>query len=125
MAALTDSDIDAFSDYVQGVLDKNQSAIKTGDGAGSGWDPSSRVTQLSSAGQAVIDAEGVEAQMEQALRAQTKNKQTLRTARYDLASASLSAVEGSLGKKHPLTREMRQKRSTFSKSAKKSKPPTP
>ena len=57
--------------------------------------------------------------MAQALSAQTAAKQNLRQGRYDLASASVSAVEGALGKKHALVKEMHQKRSTFSKGASK------
>jgi hypothetical protein len=125
MAALTDNDMDAFADYMQGVLDKNKKAISEGDGAGSGWDPTSRIAQLHAGGQAVIDAGGVETQMEQALRSQTASKQALRKTRYELASASVSAVEGALGKKHPLVNEMRQKRSTFSKPPSKPKPAAP
>lgn len=125
MAALTDNDMDAFADYMQGVLDKNKKAISEGDNAGSGWDPTSRITQLNASGQAVIDAGGVETQMEQALRSQTASKQALRKTRYELASASVSAVEGALGKKHPLVNEMRQKRSTFSKPPSRPKPTAP
>ena len=121
MAALTDSDMDAFSDYMQGALDKNKEAITAGDRQGSGWDPTSRTGQLSSAAQAVTDAEGVVAQMQQALSTQTALKQSLRQNRHDLASASVSAVEGSLGKKHPLVKEMHQKRSSYSKASPKSK----
>lgn len=112
--------MDAFSDYIQGVLDKNKAAITAGDGAGSGWDPTSRITQLSTAAQAVTDAEGVEAQMDQALTTQIQNKQNLRQNRYNMASASVSAVEGSLGKKHPLVAEMHKKRTSYNKGKAKS-----
>ena len=75
-----------------------------------GFDPASRIAQLSGAGALIEGAVKARKQAEEAAATAVANEQALRSQFYTLASGTVSLVEGLLGKAHALTVKLRSLR---------------
>jgi hypothetical protein len=91
------------------------------------FDPTSRIEQLSGAGKLIESAIKLRKQAEGNATSAVANEQGVRGQFYDLATATVSLVEGLLGKAHPLTVKLRGLRSdlTGGASAGPASPPPP
>ncbi len=79
----------------------------TADLTAKGFDPASRITQLTGAGPLIEGAGRARKSAEKAAADAVKNEQDLRTQFYKLATDTVSLVEGLLGKSHELTTKLR------------------
>ncbi|MCX6896028.1 MAG: hypothetical protein NTZ16_11125 [Verrucomicrobia bacterium] len=75
-----------------------------------GFDPASRVTQLTGAGELIESAGKLRKAAEKAASDAIKNEQMVRDQFYTLASSTVSLVEGLLGKNHELPVKLRSLR---------------
>lgn len=76
-----------------------------------GFDVTDRITQLTGAGDQIEAADKIRKEAEEALATAVANEHTLREGFYTTATATVSAVEGVLGKSHPLPVKLRSLRS--------------
>ena len=120
MADLTDADKKSFIDKVIGALDKNKAAL-----IAKGWDPAQRITNLTNGVTSVTNDEGIISNIEVSLAAANNTRRTDLDNNYTLASASVGSVEGTLGKDHPLTKDLHQIRGGMSRSSRAKKSPAP
>ena len=92
-----------------------------------GFDPASRITQLTGAGPLIEGAGRSRKAAEQAATDAVKNEQAIRTQFYTLATSTVSLVEGLLGKDHELTVKLRGLRADLvgSQSSGGTPPPAP
>ena len=72
-----------------------------------GFDPASRIDQLTKAGPLIEGAIKSRESAEKSASDAGKNEQGLRDQFYTLAAATVSLVEGLVGKDHPLTAKLR------------------
>ena len=79
----------------------------TADLTAKGFDPASRITQLTGAGPLIEGAGRARKSAEKALADAVKNEQDLRVQFYKLATDTVSLVEGLMGKSHELTTKLR------------------
>ena len=75
-----------------------------------GFDPASRITQLTGAGALIESADKLRLQAEQGVAAATQHEREVRDQFYTLASSTVSLVEGLLGKSHELPVKLRSLR---------------
>lgn len=78
-----------------------------------GFDPASRVTQLTGAGPLIENAGKLRKSAEKALSDAVKNEQDLRVTFYKLSTDTVSLVEGLVGKEHELTLKLRSLRASL------------
>ncbi|HEY8900761.1 MAG TPA: hypothetical protein VIM61_10150 [Chthoniobacterales bacterium] len=109
MSNLTDADKRAFTDKVISGLTGNTPAL-----VAAGWDPAQRLATLKNGHDTVSADETLIAQLEVALKTATDNRRKDLEDSYALASATVKAVEGFLGKDHPFVIDLRQIRGSFS-----------
>ena len=100
--ALKDSYIGKVADALQPYADDLKAA---------GFDPASRITQLDGAGQLIESAARLSKQAVQSATDAVQHTQDVRNQFYTLAAATVSLVEGTLGKNHPLPVQLRSLRS--------------
>jgi hypothetical protein len=74
---------------------------------GKGFDPTTRIAELTGAGKQIEDAGKARSVAEDALAAAIKNEHAVRDQYYTLASGTVSLVEGLLGKTHVLPVKLR------------------
>ena len=79
----------------------------TADLTAKGFDPTARITQLTGAGEVIENADKARKAAEQALAAAVINEHTTREGFYTTATATVSLVEGLLGKDHVLSVKLR------------------
>ena len=79
----------------------------TADLTAKGFDPASRITQLTGAGPLIEGAGKARKSAEKATADAVKNEQDLRAQFYKLATDTVSLVEGLVGKGHELTTKLR------------------
>jgi hypothetical protein len=72
-----------------------------------GFNPTPRATELGGAGQLIETAGKATKAANVAAAAALKSEQDLRNGKYTLATATISLVEGALGKEHPLPVKLR------------------
>jgi hypothetical protein len=72
-----------------------------------GFDPASRITQLTGAGLLIEGAIKARKAVEKSASDATKNEKDIRAQFYTLATATVSLVEGLVGKNHELTVKLR------------------
>lgn len=72
-----------------------------------GFDPAARIAELGGAGKLIEDAKKARAGKEAELAAAVKAEQDLREGKYATATATVSLVEGLLGKEHELPVKLR------------------
>jgi hypothetical protein len=75
-----------------------------------GFDPTTRITQLTGAGDVIEAADKVRKADEKVLADAVQNVHNIREGFYTTATATVSAVEGVLGKNHPLPVKLRSLR---------------
>lgn len=105
MADLTDSDKAAFVGDVITALKTNKDRLTAKD-----WDPTSRITNLTNGQAAITAAQEV---LDAANTAQEAAQKAWRQAfdtNYDLASSSVSSIEGALGKNDSAVTDLRGSR---------------
>ena len=100
--ALKDSYIGKVGDALQPYTDELKTA---------GFDPASRITQLTGAGQLIESASKLSKQAQDNATAAVQHTQDVRSQFYTLATATVSLVEGTLGKSHELAVKLRSLRS--------------
>jgi hypothetical protein len=126
MPDLTDADTKTFIGDMISALDANRAILTAGNPAvpGSGWDPATRITALQNGEETVKNDEKIISAAEVTLDQAVKTRRADLDANYRLASATLGSVEGALGKDHPLVKQLRQLRSSYSHApAEKDEPP--
>lgn len=111
MAELTDADQKAFIDKIIGTL--KDADIKARLTAG-GWDPTQRTSNLVNGQASVTGDEGIISNLESALSAAVKTRRTDLDNNHDLASATVDAISGALGKGDQLVKDLRQFRGSLS-----------
>lgn len=111
MADLTDADQKAFIEKILGTLKNADIKARL---TAAGWDPTQRTTNLENGHTSVINDEGLVSQLEAALSAAVATRRTDLDNNYDLASATVSSIEGALGKDDPLVKDLRQFRGSLS-----------
>ena len=117
MSDLTDADKKSFIDKIVAALTTHKTDL-----AAKGWDPAQRITNLQNGVTSVTNDEGIVSQLDAALAAAVATRRTDLDNNYALASATVSLVEGILGRDAPLVRDLRQIRSGFSMEAKPAEP---
>jgi hypothetical protein len=120
MADLTDADKKSFIDKVIGALKENKDLLISKD-----WDPSQRILNLGNGVTSVTNDEGILSKLEQAVTVATTTRRTDLDNNYALASASIGAVESSLGKDHPFVNDLHQIRGGMSRASSPKKAGTP
>lgn len=90
-----------------------------------GFDPASRIQQLTSAGPLIENASKLRKQAEASVTAAITNEQGVRAQFYTLATSTVSLVEGLLGKNHALPVKLRHLRSDLIGSQSPGGTPTP
>ncbi len=113
MSDLTDSDKKSFIDKIIAALTTSKADLTA-----KGWDPAQRITNLQNGVTSVTNDEGLVSQLDAALATAVATRRTDLDNNYALASATVSLVEGILGKDAPLVRDLRQIRGGFSQEAK-------
>jgi hypothetical protein len=118
MPNLTDADKKTFIGEIKNALTGNKDLLIAGNPEvpGSGWDPTQRVAALKAGEQSVEGLETTIANLEVALKSATDARRTALEKNYDIASASVSSVEGAVGKDHPLSEDLHQLRGSYSQS---------
>ena len=111
MAELTDADQKAFIEKIIGTL--KQADIKARLIA-AGWDPTQRTTNLENGNTSIMNDEGIISQLEAALSSAVGTRRTDLDNNYDLASTTVSSIEGALGKNDELVKDLRQFRGSLS-----------
>ena len=102
MADLNDPLKDSYIGKVADALGPYTADLKD-----KGFDPASRITQLSGAGLLIENAAKARKSAEKAAADAVKNEQDLRAQFYKLATDTVSLVEGLVGKGHDLTTKLR------------------
>ncbi len=122
MAKLTDADQKAF-------INKIIATIKNADIKArliaNEWDPTQRTTNLENGNTSIMNDESLVTQLEAALKTAVDTRRTDLNNNYDLASATLSLIEGCLGKDDPLVVDLHQFRGQLSQEAKQPAGGTP
>lgn len=111
MAELTDADQKAFIEKIIGTLKNADIKARL---IAAGWDPTQRTTNIENGHAGVITDEGLISQLESALSDAIGNRRTRLGNNYDLASATVSSIEGALGKNDELVKDLRQFRGSLS-----------
>jgi hypothetical protein len=106
MSDLNDALKDSYIGKVADALQPYTAELTT-----AGFDPTSRITQLGGAGQLIESAGKVSKQAQDAATAAVQHTQDVRSQFYTLATATVSSVEGALGKGHALAVKLRSLRS--------------
>jgi len=106
MSDLNDALKDSYIGKVADALQPYAAELTT-----AGFDPTSRITQLSGAGQLIESAAKLSGQAQVAATAAVQHTQDVRTQFYTLATTTISSVEGALGKNHELAVKLRSLRS--------------
>lgn len=106
MSDLNDALKDSYIGKVADALQPYSDDLKT-----AGFDPASRITQLGGAGQLIESAAKLSKQAVQSAADAVQHTQDVRSQFYTLATATVSLVEGTLGKSHPLAVKLRSLRS--------------
>lgn len=83
------------------------------------WDPTQRTTNLENGNTSIMNDEGIISQLESALSAAVATRRTDLDNNYELASATVSSIEGALGKDDQLVKDLRQFRGSLSHAPKK------
>jgi len=109
MSDISDTDKKSFIDEVTAALGANAADLTA-----KGWDPAQRITNLQNGITSVTNDEGIVAQLDLAFAKAVAARRADLDNNYALASASVSLVEGLLGKDHPLVRDLHQVRGSFS-----------
>lgn len=122
MADLNDPLKDSYIGRVADALGSYTDELKS-----KGFDPASRIQQLTGAGPLIENASKLRKQAEQSASDAVKNEQALRSQFYKLATDTVSLAEGLLGKDHALTGKLRGLRADLigSQGSGGSTPPTP
>lgn len=120
MSKLTDADKRAFTDKVIAGLTGNTAALVT-----AGWDPAQRITNLTNGHDTVSADETLISQLEVAMATAVATRRKDLEDNYDLASATVSMVEGFLGKDHPFVIDLHQIRGSMSNTPSPAPAPTP
>jgi len=99
----------------------------TDDLKAKGFDPASRIQQLTGAGPLIESASKLRQQADASVTTAVANEQGVRTQFYTLATSTVSLVEGLLGKDHALPVKLRHLRSDLigSQSPGSTPPPAP
>ena len=118
MPNLTDADKKAFISDIAAALGGNKDILIAGNPAvpGSSWDPTQRAAALEAGEESVKGIETTISNLEVALKSAVDARRTALERNYDLASASVSSVEGAIGKDHPLSVKLHQLRGSYSQS---------
>jgi len=118
MPNLTDADKKAFISDIVTALGGNKDLLITGNPAvpGSGWDPTQRIAALKAGEESVESLETTIANLDVALKTAVDARRTALERNYDIASGSVSSVEGAVGKDHPLSEDLHQLRGSYSQS---------
>jgi hypothetical protein len=118
MPNLTDADKKTFIGEIKNALTGNKDILIAGNPEvpGSSWDPTQRVAALKAGEQAVEGIETTIANLEVALKSAVDSRRTALERNYDLASASVSSVEGCIGKDHTLSTKLHQLRGSYSQA---------
>ena len=90
-----------------------------------GFDPASRVTQLTGAGPLIESAGKLRKQADDSASLALQHEQDVRTQFYTLATSTVSLVEGLLGKAHELPKKLRGMRSDLIGNQSPGGAPTP
>jgi hypothetical protein len=106
MSDLNDALKDSYIGKVADALQPYVTELKAG-----GFDPTSRITQLGGAGQLIESAARLSKQAQDAATAAVQHTQDVRNQFYTLATATVSSVEGAVGKGHELAVKLRSLRS--------------
>jgi len=117
MADLTDADKKSFIDKMIGVLKETKDALTAKD-----WDPTQRITNLENGVKSVTGDEGIVSGLEATLTTAINTRRTDLDNNYALASASVAAVEGALGKAHPIVKDLHKVRGGMNKAPRAAKP---
>jgi len=122
MADLNDPLKDSYIGKVADALGPYTTELKD-----KGFDPASRIDQLTKAGPLIENAGKARKSAEKAAADAVKNEQDLRVQFYKLATDTVSLVEGLVGKGHELTAKLRGMRADLlgSQSAGGATPPPP
>jgi hypothetical protein len=102
MADLNDPLKDSYIGKVADALGPYAAELKD-----KGFDPASRIDQLGKAGGLIEGADKLRKSAEKAAADAVKNEQDLRGQFYQLATDTVSLVEGLVGKSHDLTTKLR------------------
>jgi len=105
MSDLNDSLKDSYIGKVGDALTPYTEELK-----GKGFDPASRVTQLTGAGPLIESAHKLRVAAEKSASDAVQHEQDVRGQFYTLATTTVSLVEGLLGKTHELSVKLRQLR---------------
>lgn len=119
MAELTDADKKAFIDKIIGTL--KDADIKTRLIAGE-WDPTQRTINLDNGVKSVTSDEGIISGLEATLTTAIATRRDDLEANYELASKTVSSIEGAIGKDDPLVNDLHQFRGSLSRSPSKAAP---
>lgn len=122
MADLTDADQKAFIEKIIGTLKNADIKARL---IAAGWDPTVRTTNLDNGHTSVIADEGLISQLESALSMAVGTRRNNLDNNYDLASSTVSSIEGALGKNDELVKDLRQFRGSLSQSPTPPPAPTP
>lgn len=106
MSDLNDALKDSYIGKVADALEPYTTELTT-----AGYDPTSRIAQLSGAGKLIESAAKLAGQAQDAATAAVQHAQDVRNQFYTLATATVSLVEGELGKNHALSVKLRGLRS--------------
>jgi hypothetical protein len=120
MAELTDADQKAFIDKIIGTL---QDAGTKQRLIAKDWDPTQRTTNLVNGVGSVTGDEGVISNLEAALSTAVATRRRDLDNNYDLASATVSSIEGALGKDDQLVKDLRQFRGSLNRGSSAEKKP--
>lgn len=112
MPALTEAQQRSFIRQMIEILLANQAELKS-----QGYDAAAKVKVLSAKSAAAEKAEEGQLQAMAALKAKTADSVKVTKEAYELASAQVEAVVGTLGKKHTLAQKVKGMRDAMSKPA--------
>lgn len=113
MAKMNESGKRDFVSQMITILQQNTTLLTD-----SGFDPTTKISQLQNELTAADTAEGHQIEAKAASKAATSVAlETLKTA-YNDSSATVELITGILGKKHPLVQELRKLRKSNGKTAK-------
>ncbi|MEO7933138.1 MAG: hypothetical protein ABIT76_08270 [Chthoniobacterales bacterium] len=121
MSNLTDADKKSFIDKVIGTLKNPEIKARL---IAKEWDPTLRTTSLENGVTSVRADEGIISGLESTLTTAIKVRRADLDNNYDMASSTISSIEGALGKDDPLVRDLRQFRGSLSNASAPATPPT-
>jgi hypothetical protein len=118
MPNLTDADKKTFIGEIKNALTGNKDILIAGNPEvpGSGWDPTQRIAAIKAGEESVEGIETTIANLEVALKSAVDARRTALEKNYDIASATVSSVEGAIGKDHALSAKLHQLRGSYSLS---------